>query len=163
MANASYATDGLSGVRLLATSTTQLFTLGQTCFGNNNSRWEYVKANTAITGPGYVCVIDQTTFGADMITTTNGLKGKRVGVAGVAFAALDYGWLQIDGYCSAIRVNTSATANTKMNTTATAGQLDVDATSGTKQIDVITITTANGGAPATQVGNLTNPVVGVTN
>lgn len=165
MANASYATNGLAGARFLVTTTTALFALGQIAKGNNGSEWIYVQANTAVTGPGYVCVVDtQTTaFGADMITTSNASKGMRVAVPGVAFAALDYGWMQTDGYCAAVRANTSAGANVQMNTTATAGQLDVDGSTGTKKIDTIVLTTAIGGAPGVQPGDINKAIVGSTN
>lgn len=162
MANANYATDGLLGAKLLVTSTTQLFTLGHNCIGNGGSRWVYVKASGAVTGAGYTCVVDEVTWLASMITTTNGLKGMRVAVPGVAFADADYGWMQFDGYCSAIRVNANCAANAKLNTTATGGLLDDDATGGTKQIDVITVTTATSGSAAVEPGNITCAVVGAT-
>lgn len=42
MANTSFATSGKLGVKLLETSTTQLFALGETVDGNGGTEWEYV-------------------------------------------------------------------------------------------------------------------------
>ncbi len=119
------------------------------------------QTNTAVTA-GYACVLD-TSWGADHITTTNGLRGLLVGVAQVDIAALSYGWFQRSGKASVgVRVLASAAADARLNTTATAGALDDDGTATTKEILGIALTTANGGSTALTAAMLNFPAVGVT-
>lgn len=109
------------------------FDLGDTyCYGDKE--YVYVQADGAIVS-GDVCIISEA-HQADQIDTTNsaGAIGDRVGVAVHAFADNEYGFLQIAGPVDAINVGSSAAANTKLNTTATAGRIDDDATSGAETI-----------------------------
>lgn len=112
----------------------------------------YVAADgTGITGDGYVCDIDGSTFTASMSTTTTTAPGtgagKAVGVARAAIAASGYGWLQIYG-AGTVRVLASCVAYTLINSTATAGALDDDATVGSEVIDGIALDVTNGGSTA---------------
>lgn len=149
------------GGDFLTTATSPLFELGTTMKGASGSEWVYVQANGAITGAGYVVTIDEA-FQATMITTTNGLFGDIVGVPGVAFADNAYGWVQRAGPC-VIRVAASCAANVWITTTATAGELDDAAGTGTKDIRGAALTTANGGSAGIAAGQLNYPVVGDTN
>lgn len=143
-------------------TSTQGFALGDCAKGDDGSEFVYVQANGAITGDGYVVLIDEN-WQADMIETTNSATGfgQMVGVAKAAFADDDYGWVQVKGV-TPIRVAASCAANTAVNTTATGGQLDDDATSGAEVIDRLVLTTANGGAAGNAEGVLTYPTVGAT-
>lgn len=149
------------GANFTETSTKPLFGLGTTHKGADGKEYIYVRAATALTGEGYVAVISPTNT-ADMITNTTGLRGLMVGVPRVAFAANDYGWLQIKGPAN-VRVSASCLANVKITTTVTAGELDDAAGTGTKDILGIVLTTANGGAGAVAAGMLVYPSVGATN
>lgn len=95
--------------------------------------------------------------------TTNSATtiGQACGVAQVAFADDDYGWLQIYGVTN-VQVSASAAANVALNSTATDGQLDDDATTGAEVIDGIVLTTARGGTAGTAPGYLQYPRVGAT-
>lgn len=109
------------------------FTLGdEHCF--NGKTYVFVQADGAIVA-GDVCIFTEA-FQADQIDTTNsaGAVGDRVGVALYAFADDDYGWLQVEGPIDAVNVGSSCAANTKLNTTGTAGRIDDDATSGAETI-----------------------------
>lgn len=126
----------------------------------------YVKdSGSGITGDGYVCDIDVSAFTAVMSTTTTTAPGtgagKPVGVARAVWTASYYGWLQIYG-AGVIRVAASCAAYTLINSTATAGQLDDDATAGAEVINGIVLDVANGGAAATTAGFLYYPTVGRT-
>lgn len=125
----------------------------------------YVQANGAITGDSYVCDIDGSNFDAAMCTTTTTAPGtgagKAVGVARVAFADNEYGWLQVYG-AGTVRVAASAAAYTLLNSTATAGTLDDDATLGAEIIDGIVLDVANGVSAAATAGFLNWPKVGRT-
>ena len=139
------------------------FKLGTTSMGDEDSCWVYVQADAGgITGEGYVVLIDEA-FSADMLDTTNSASGfgQRCGVAKAAFTASYYGWVQVRGVAN-IRVAASAAANAALNSTATAGQIDDDGTTGAETIDGIVLTTANGGSAGTAEGVLDDPRVGAT-
>ena len=126
----------------------------------------YVRdSGSAITGDGYVALVDASDFTAVMATVTTSAPGtgagKLAGVARAAIAASGYGWLQIFG-AGTIRVSASCAAYTLINTTATAGQLDDDATAGAEVVDGMVLDVANGGAAGTVAGYLNWPKVGRT-
>lgn len=159
----TFVTDGTLGTNVSETSTSAKFALGQRVTANEGAEWIYVQADAAgITGEGYAVLIDEA-FAADMIDTTNSAtgRGQMVGVAKTAFAANEFGFVQIAGVAN-IRVAANAAANARLNTTATAGQLDDDGTAGSEEIEGIVLTTANGGAAGTAEGVLTNARVGAT-
>lgn len=137
------------------------FELGTRMKGAGGSEWVYVQANGAITGAGYVVVIDEA-WQAAMATNTTAVYGQQIGVPGAAFADDDYGWVQVLGTCN-IRVAASCAANALITSTTTAGQLDDAAGTGTKTIVGATLTTANGGSAAVAEGVITYPTVGATN
>lgn len=119
-----------------------------------------------ITGDGYAAVVDGSSYTADMITTTTSAPGagagKLVGVARAAIAASGYGWLQIFGP-GTVLVAASCAAYTRINSTATAGQLDDDATAGAEVVDGIALDAACGGGGAAATAAFLNwPKVGPT-
>lgn len=131
--------------------------LGDRYTAQDGKEWVYVQANGAITGAGYVVIIDEA-YDAAQITTSNDALGDKVGVANCAFADNDYGWVQIYGPCL-IRVSASCAANVPLNTTATAGQLDDDATAAALVIAGAVLTTARAASAGTAPGILTYPYV----
>lgn len=145
------------------------FGLGQIGFNTTAAGvkgYMYVKdSGSAITGDGYVVDIDGSAFTAVMCTTTTTQPGtgagKLVGVARAAVAASGFGWVQIFG-AGTVRVSASCAAYTLINSTATAGQLDDDATAGAEVIDGIVLDVANGGAAGTAAGWINWPKVGRT-
>jgi hypothetical protein len=156
------------GIDPTVTSATPAFDVGQVAFNTTSDGakgYIYVQANGAITGDGYVCDIDASTFDAAMSTTTTTAPGtgagKPVGVARVAFADNEYGWLQVYGP-GTIRVLASAAAYTLLNSTATAGSLDDDATAGAEVINGLVLDVANGGGAASVAGFINWPNVGRT-
>lgn len=156
------------GIDPTRVSTTPEFKIGSVVSTNDSTgtkSYIYVQANGAITGTGYVCDIDVSTFDAAMSTTTTTAPGtgagKPVGIARTAFADNEYGWLQVYG-TGVIRVSASAAAYTNLNSTATAGQIDDDATAGAEVIDGVILDTANGGAASTVAGFINWPKVGRT-
>lgn len=94
-----------------------------------------------------------------MLSTSNDARGDKVGVAGVAFADNEYGWICRKGAIN-VQVAASCAANTLLNTTATAGQIDDDATSGAFTILGLVLTTARGGSAGTAAGMLSYPTIG---
>ena len=132
------------------------FGLGDRYVSHDGKEYVYVQADGALTGAGYVVTISEA-YQAKMASTSNDDLGDLVGVATAAFADDDYGFVQVKGPAS-IRVAASAAANTQLNTTSTAGQID-DAVAGSN-VNGIVLTTANGGAAGTAAGVLNYPTIG---
>ena len=100
---------------------------------------------------------------ADMTDNTNGAnKGQLVGVARTSFGANQYGWLQVAGKAQ-VRVAANAAANSVLNTTGTAGELDDGASAGTYNVPGVVLTTGAGGSAETVEGVLNNPELGAGN
>lgn len=143
-----------------------LGTLGFNQSGSGPQAYIYVQADgSGITGDGYVALVAGNTFQATMATTTSSAPGtgagKLIGVARAAIAANGYGWLQVFG-AGTVRVSASCVLGTLINTTATAGQLDDDATAGAEVADGVVLTATNGGAAGLVAGFLNWPKVGRT-
>ena len=136
------------------------FGLGDRYVDDAGREYVFVVAGGAITGAAYVCTIDAA-YSATMLSTANDARGNLVGIPLAAFASGEFGWLQVKGP-STIRVLASAVANTRLNTTATAGALDDDGTVGAMQVQGAYITTTNGGATANVAAILNYPFVDVT-
>lgn len=141
----------------------QPLALGQTADGTDGSKWVYVKAGTGgVTGLGYVVVIDED-FTVLMMSNSVGGLGDKIGVAPVAFALGDYGWVQVYGTCDDIRVSASCAANVVLASTVTAGEIDDAVATPTKNITGIILTTARAASAGNAPGMLNYPVVGTTN
>jgi hypothetical protein len=139
------------------------FRVGTVQFGDAGSAWIYVQnSSTSVAiAAGAVCQVTAA-HQATPLTTAASPRGTRVGIPAVPLPASGFGWVQIAGQCAGASVLASAAANTRLNTTATAGSLDDDNTAGAKVIDGIVINAANGGATANVAATLNWPVVGVT-
>lgn len=125
-------------------------TIGWNMTSEGPKGYIYVQdSGAAITGNGYVCLVDGSAFTAIMASTTTSAPGagagKLAGVARAAIAASGYGWLQIFG-AGNIETAGAAAMYTILNTTATAGKLDDDATAGSEVIDGIVLDAATGSA-----------------
>ena len=161
---------GISPTAVTASTAEPAFRLG-TVGGyadpsNGYQEFVYGRANGAITGAGYVCV-EETGFDFAMITvtkTTAGTAGfgSRVAVPMAALSDNQYGWFQIYGK-GTVRTLASAAKGTRLNTTATGGALDDDATGGSEAVEGIVLGTATGGAEANNSDAiLSYPTVGAT-
>lgn len=162
---------GLSKDQVISSTGTPAFRLG-TVGGyddptNGYQEFVYGKAGSGgATGAGYLCV-ESTGFVYTMATTTNTAAGtyghgSRCGAAQAAMSANDYGWFQIFGKGS-LRTLASAAIGTRLNTTATAGAVDDDGTTGARAINGLVLGTATGGAAATNAdATFAYPTVGAT-
>jgi hypothetical protein len=164
------ATIGISKDAVAAATAVPEFRLG-TVGGyddptNGYQEFVYGRANGAVTAAGYVCV-EETGVDFAMINvtkTTPGTAGfgSRVGVAQAVLADNQYGWFQIYGKGS-VRTNALAAKGTRLNTTATDGQLDDDGTAGSEAIFGIVLGTATGAVAATNADAvIVYPSVGTT-
>lgn len=161
---------GLSRDNITAATSTPEFRLG-TVGGyddpvNGYQEFIYGQANGAVTGAGFLCV-ETTGFDFAMATTTNTAggasgHGSRAAAAQAAMADNQYGWFQVYGRGS-LRTLASCVRGTQLNTTATAGAVDDDATAGARAIAGLVLGTTTGGAAATNTDALFSyPTVGRT-
>lgn len=164
------ATIGLSKAQVVAAAGIPAYRLGSVGGYDDPvlgyQEFVYGRASGAVTGLGYVCT-ETTGFlftQTNVTQTTPGTAGfgTRVGVAQAAIADTGYGWFQIYGKGS-VRTLASAAKGTMLNSTATPGALDDDATAGSEAIFGITLGTATGGAQATNADAMISyPTVGTT-
>jgi len=147
---------GISKADIVAATGTPAFRLG-TVGGyddptNGYQEFIYGRADGAVTGAGYLCV-EATGFDFLLASTTSTAPGasgpgSRCGAAQAVLADNEYGWFQIYGKGS-VRTLASAAKGTQLNTTATGGALDDDATAGAEVISGVVLGTATGAAAAT--------------
>lgn len=151
----------LIGAKTDSTSTTPLFGLGDSYEDQNGSVWVYVKASGAISQ--YDVVTYDETFNTTVasVTTSNAARDDKLGVAAVAFASSEYGWLQIYGPCT-INVAAACVPNAELTMTSVAGVLDDATTASLKVADGIAQTAASVSAASTKAAILNFPKVGRT-
>jgi hypothetical protein len=95
------AQEGMIGAAFAVATTNPTFKLGTMAWDDGGKAFVYVQADGAITGDGYVVSITNA-FQAKMTnsgTAATILQGNKVGVADVAFADNEYGWVQVYGPC----------------------------------------------------------------
>jgi hypothetical protein len=136
------------------------FGLGDRHIDQTGNEYVYVQAGVGGITANFVATINEA-YGAVMVSTSNDARGDLLGVAPVAIAASSYGWVQVKGVCT-VQVAASCAANVRLNTTATAGQLDDDGTAGSITCDGIFLTTARGSGAGTAPGVLNYAIQGVT-
>jgi hypothetical protein len=164
----------ITGVDPTEVSTTPKYPLGSLALvvepvGHTHQIYLYCQADGTGLTAGFVAAIGggsaSVGYSAAMLNTTNSAPGtgigKAVGISPTGIPASNYGWVMVYGSTPA-RVLASAGAYTQLNTTATTGALDDDATAGSEVIDGIVLRTANGGAAANTNALLTWPRVGRT-
>lgn len=161
MATTTAITD-LTGAKIIATATLdviQQFNLGQRASGDLGGEFVYCKASATLAAGDFV-VIDKD-YNVTGLTTTNGLRGMRIGTVRQAATSANWLWVQIAGGVPG-RTAAAVAANAQLNTTATAGAIDDDAAVGSKRIDGIYIPTAAAGATTNTEFHLNFPVIGAT-
>lgn len=159
---------GISPTDVVASTGIPAFSVGTIGVVNGSDgtqMYMYVHAAEAITGAGYVCVVDSD-YEAEMLDTTSSAPGAgagaRVGAAQAVVADNEYFWIQIYGKGS-VRTLASAAAGTELTSSATPGAVDDATTAGLEVINGLTLGTATGGAEATNTDGYFNfPHVGRT-
>lgn len=143
--------------------TTEDFELGTVAFDEAGKAYQFVRANGALDVVGDVVGIDEAGDATPITTTTSAPgtgQGLPVGVVLVALADNEYGWVQRYGVVGAINVATSCAAHTVVNSTASGGRVDDDATTGAEVIEGLTTTAAESSNSA--AGILNWPYIGRT-
>lgn len=134
------------------------FGLGDRSTSDAGKEYVYVLAGSAITA-NFFCKIDSA-YTADMLSTSNDSYGTLVGVPEAAIASGSYGWLQVKGPAT-VQVSASCAANVRINTTATAGQLDDDGTALSFPVFGVALTSARAASAGTAPAVLNYPYQGV--
>ena len=141
------------------TTTDAKFGPGDLYTDQDGKVWVYVKASASI-GQYDVVTYDEThTTTVAGVSTSNDARGDKIGVAAVNFASSDYGFIQIYGPCT-MNVKASVSANTRLNTTATAGYPDASGTSGSYQLEGIYLTASRTASDGSAAGVLNYPITG---
>lgn len=147
------------GANLTFTTTDAKFGLGDRTTDSSGNEYVYVKASAAIDQYAIVTIDETYSTVVAGVSTSNDARGDLLGVAPIAFASADYGWVQIKGPCT-ILVLASATANGRLNTTAQAGYADDDATTGSIQLEGIYLTATRTASSGSAAAILNYPIQG---
>jgi hypothetical protein len=156
---------GIDPTLVVATTDVPGFDVNQVGFNTTSDGakgYQFVQANGAI-AVGDVVQIDEVGDATPVTTTTSAPatgQGLPAGVAVVALADNEWGWVQRFGIVDSINVGSSAAVHTELNSTATAGRIDDDASTGAEVLDGITTTAAE--SSNTAAGILNWPLVGRT-
>lgn len=137
----------------------QSFGLGDRHVDHTGNEYVFVLAGVGGITANFVATIDEA-YGAVMVSTSNDARGDLLGVAFATIAAGSSGWVQVKGVCN-VQVAASCAANARLNTTATAGQLDDDGTAGSFTCDGIFLTTARAASAGIAPGILNYSIQGV--
>ena len=127
--NTHYVTDGKIAIKLGSTVTTQEHTLGTRATGNNGTVWRYVQATVAVSQ--YDTVSFPQTWLIQPATPTTVATGGNIGVAQVAFAAGEYGWICTEADKITVAVSATITAAIQVYIASTSGKLSTTSSSGT--------------------------------
>lgn len=136
------------------------FGLGDLGTDSAGNQYVYVVAGGAIAAGDVVQFTSA--YSATSLTTAASPRGRRCGVALAAIPSGSFGWVQVYGVNAGANVLTLAAADTRLNTTATAGTLDDDGTATSKQIEGIYLSAARGAGTGPAACVLNFPFVSVT-
>ena len=135
------------------------FGLGDRYVKSDGTEYVFCQANGAIS-KNDVVVFDEAYQADQADTTSTAAKvGLLCGVAPYAFADNDYGWIQVKGPCT-VNVGTSCGTYKTLNSTATSGRIDDDATTGAETILGLVTTGAESSNLA--AGMLNYPAISAT-
>jgi len=136
------------GVNVDTVDSAQTFELGTEAQGQDGSKFVYVLADATITQYNAVAIAKD--FGATPITKALVDAGNQVGVAQVAFAAGQYGWVATKGGNDLLRVTAKngCAVGVALYTCGTAGYLDDTAASQTLVNGIVLTDTATSSGAA---------------
>lgn len=131
-----------AGVQLDVVGSTPQFELGTEAWGQDDSRWTYIVAGSAIAQ--YMCIGMTKAFSGNPVTKAMVDAGRKPGVAQVAFAAGQYGWVATQGGNDLLKVKAKngCLPAVALYTTGTAGYLDDTSASQTLVNGIVLTDTA---------------------
>ena len=117
---------------------------------DTDGEWCFVKASASVAQYAFVAIAKDNTV-AELTTTTAGSNSLQVGVAQIALAANEYGWVWIGGPMGGGvskgikgKIAASYVAEANLNTTATAGVADDASTTVIKNVVALAATVGAG-------------------
>lgn len=117
---------------------------------DTDGEWVFVKASASVAQYAFVAITKDNTV-AELTTTTAGSNSLQVGVAQVALATNEFGWVWIGGPMGGGvgkgikgKIAASYVAEANLNTTATAGVADDASTTLIKNVVALAATTGAG-------------------
>ena len=143
-------TSGLIGANFTATDgTTPRFALGTIAQTDDGGEVVYCISSGAVSQYA-LCGINED-FDVYMMTTALAAQSDRLGFPQIAFAAGEYGWVYTRGSNIKVRTKASATADSQLWTTASAGVVDDATAASALKLDGMVLvasasTAANGAA-----------------
>jgi hypothetical protein len=159
MAVSSIVTDIIGAWTTKNPDAFQQFNRGHRATGDFGGLFLYGQATAAVAAGDWI-VFDNN-YNATLGATANSPRGAKVAVARYAMPAGQFGWFQVEGQGPA-RTAGAIAAGAQINTTATPGAFDDDATVGAKRIDGVALLVAAAGAVTNAEFTLSNPVIGAT-
>ena len=156
---------GITPTEVWTSTETPPFKPGQRGHDASGNEYVFVRADSGGLTQYYAAVLTNSSYGVDMVDTTNSAPGASQGapvvIPQVTIAASGYGWGLVNGLGS-VRVLASAAKGTRLNSTATSGALDDDGTAGSEEVTGIALLAANGGAAGAVSALVTYPYIGRT-
>jgi hypothetical protein len=135
-----------------ARDTTPKMPIGTQTFDAAGNTWTYVKAGAAIAAKNAV-MCNGSALGWDDVRPTSAANQAVVGVADLAFASGDYGFIQTDGIATALVANSTAVGSLLVSS-AVAGVLALAAATDLVSRGIQALTTSASSATAGAVVNL---------
>lgn len=130
---------------------TAQFKLGSIAVGQDNRKFVYVQANGAIDLNDFVTVDENFQAAAGTTTTAAGAH-LTAWAADIAYADNEFGWLTLSGANFNGNVLDGTTADAQLYTTATAGHLSTDSSTGDPiAVNGVVVVTVRSGAGATEL------------
>lgn len=136
------------------------FGLGDRVAAHDGREYVWLQASGALAAGDAAFFVDGV-FSASALSTANDARGNKVAIPVTAVASGEFFMGLVKG-ATGVNVAASCAANTRLNTTATAGRLDDDGTAGAMQVQGIYLTTAAGGVAAVVNAQVADPFIDVT-
>lgn len=149
------------GANVANPTTIAEFGLGDLRTDHDGKIWVYIRASGTIAQYDVVTYDETYSTTVAPVSTSNDARGDKLGVAPVAFATNEYGWLQIYGP-TILKVLASCVPNTELTITATAGSVDDATTASLMVADGIVATAASVSVATATAGILNFPSIGRT-
>lgn len=150
----------LIGLDLTGTHASAERAVGSFSFDKSGKGYVYVAFGATHAAGDFILVDGALATSAMTVTTSGAALQFSVAVALFATSASTYGWVQVFGLNPALNVATGAVVTALLNSTATAGRIDDDGTTGAEVVTGVTI--AATAASNTAAGFLNYPKVGRT-
>jgi hypothetical protein len=139
------------GADLTAVSATAEFGLGDTAVAESGQKYMYVLSSGALAQYAAVCIDEN--FTGRAATTTLAAQANSFGMAQIAFATDQYGWVAVNGHGLQVNCKDAVGPNDALYTSASVGVLTAVASTGSPLLvsGLRSVASATSGGGATSV------------